>query len=63
MITGLVIGVNCCSKYWISIVIKKKQSKPQIQTPMITSEKQSESVDPNTIFRFRPICVQMIKRL
>jgi uncharacterized membrane protein len=54
MITGLVIGLIAAASIGSIIVIKKKQSKPQIQTPIVTSEKQSESVDPNTIFSFRP---------
>ncbi len=54
MIIGLVIGVIAAVSIGLVIVIKKKQSKPQIQTPVITSEKQIESVDPNTIFSFRP---------
>jgi uncharacterized membrane protein len=53
MIAGLVIGSIAAASIGSIIVIKKKQSKPQIQTP-VTSEKQSEFVDPNTIFRFRP---------
>jgi uncharacterized membrane protein len=53
MITGLVIGLIAAASIGSVIVIKKKQSKPQTQTP-VTSEKQSESVDPNTIFSFRP---------
>jgi uncharacterized membrane protein len=54
MIIGLVIGVIAAVSIGSVIVIKKKQSKPQIQTPVITSEKQIESIDPNTIFSFRP---------
>ncbi len=54
MIIGLVIGSIAAASIGSVIVIKKKQSKPQIQTPVVTSEKQSESVDPNTIFSFRP---------
>ena len=54
MIIGLVIGAIAAVSIGSVIVIKKKQSKPQIQTPVITSEKQIESVDPNTIFSFRP---------
>jgi uncharacterized membrane protein len=54
MIIGLVIGAIAAVSVGSVIVIKKKQSKPQIQTPVITSEKQIESIDPNTIFSFRP---------
>ena len=54
MIIGLVIGAIAAVSIGSVIVIKKKQSKPQIQTPVITSEKQIESIDPNTIFSFRP---------
>ena len=54
MIAELVIGAIVAASIGTAIVIKKKQSKPQIQTPVITSEKQSESIDPNTIFSFRP---------
>ena len=42
MIIGLVIGAIAAVSIGSVIVIKKKQSKPQIQTPVITSEKQTE---------------------
>jgi uncharacterized membrane protein len=52
MIIGLVIGLIAAASIGSVIAIKKKQSKSQIQ--VITSKKQSESIDPNTIFSFRP---------
>ena len=54
MIIGLVIGAIAAASIGSVIVIKKKQLKSQIQTSVLTSEKQSESIDPNTIFSFRP---------
>jgi uncharacterized membrane protein len=52
MIIGLVIGLIAAASIGSVIAIKKKQSKSQIQ--VITSKKQFESIDPNTIFSFRP---------
>jgi uncharacterized membrane protein len=50
---GLIAGSIITAGIGAVIAIKKKQSKPQPQV-VTSSEKQSESVDPNTIFNFRP---------